>query len=129
MIRKCTTIAMSEIKVCVSLLSGAQWSCTLPPAATVWDLRGVVKETLGVRRRYQQLIVAGNLVHGHCPLAQVAPEELTRIMLVIVETRACDACGTHGLHKVCAGCRAAVYCSPRCQRVAWRVHRRTCRGR
>ena len=81
-----------------------------------------------MRRRYQQLVVGVDLLCGNTNLSQFAPQELARIMLVITETRACAVCGACGSHKMCAGCRGAFYCGLRCQRLAWRAHRRTCRG-
>ena len=122
------TIAMSELKVCVSLLSGEQCYFVLPHAATAWGLQGAIKEKLAIRRRHQQLVVGVDLLCGNTNLSQFAPQELEKITLVITEARACDACGVEGRHKLCAGCRSAFYCGTRCQRVAWRVHRRTCRG-
>ena len=122
------TIAMSDLRVCVRLLSGEQCYFVLPPTATAWDLHGAIKEKLGIRRRYQQLVVGVDLLCGNTTLSQFVPQELANIMLVITETRACGGCGAEGCHKMCAGCRIAFYCGLRCQRIAWRAHRRTCRG-
>ena len=122
------TIAMSDLRVCVSLLSGEQCCFALTRTATAWDLQGAIKEKLGIRRRYQQLVAGVDLLCGNTMLSQFAPQELEKITLVITEARACDACGVEGRHKMCARCRSAFYCGTRCQRVAWRVHRRTCRG-
>ena len=124
---KTRTIAMSDLRVCVRLVSGEQCCFALPRAATAWDLQGAIKEKLGIRRRYQELVVGVDLLCGNTNLSQFAPQELAKIMLVIVDTRACAVCGARGSHKMCARCRSAFYCGTGCQRVAWRVHRRTCR--
>ena len=83
---------MSELKVCVRLLSGEQCCFALTRTATAWDLQGAIKEKLGIRRRYQQLVVGVDLLCGNTNLSQFAPQELARIMLVIVGTRACGGC-------------------------------------
>ena len=93
---KTRTIAMSELRVCARLLSGEQCYFVLPPTATAWDLHGAIKEKLGIRRRYQQLVVGVDLLCGNTNLSQLAPQELARIMLVITETRACGGCGAEG---------------------------------
>ena len=57
LIQNTHTIAMSDLRACVRLLSGEQCYFVLSPTATAWDLHGAIKEKLGIRRRYQQLVV------------------------------------------------------------------------
>ena len=70
----------------------------------------VIKEKLGIRKRYQELVVGVDLLCGNTNLSQFAPQELAKIMLVIVDTRACAVSGARGSHKMCARCRSAFYC-------------------
>ena len=48
-------------------------------------------------------------------------------LLEFVANRAtCGACGVHTPRQRCSKCKAAWYCSRKCQRGAWPVHRLSC---
>ena len=48
-------------------------------------------------------------------------------LLTFVANRAtCGACGVHTPRQRCSKCKAAWYCSRKCQRGAWPVHRLSC---
>jgi len=45
---------------------------------------------------------------------------------VLKPTRNCDVC-TAATAKTCTGCKLTFYCSPGCQKLAWRKHKLTCK--
>jgi len=111
------------------MLSGRQWSCELPASASIYDVQGLVKSQLGVRRRLQHLILAGSEVHAYDPLSHFEQADLLDVTLVIAE-RSCQWCGAaHGPLKSCSNCRSTYYCAVGCQRRDWRRHKPFCVGR
>jgi len=51
--------------------------------------------------------------------------ELVEIEAVLKPTRQCVVCGSTPA-KPCARCKNAFYCSPSCQKLAWKKHKKTC---
>ncbi|KAK0192815.1 hypothetical protein F5146DRAFT_520116 [Armillaria mellea] len=47
----------------------------------------------------------------------------------VCENNGCDIMegGSVPTHKLCSGCKIAVYCSSTCQRAAWKIHKKICR--
>ena len=42
-------------------------------------------------------------------------------------TRMCDVCKTTTT-KACARCKTSYFCSPSCQKAAWKKHKKTCKA-
>jgi len=53
--------------------------------------------------------------------------ELVEIEAVLKPTRKCDVCSTLPV-KPCARCKNTFYCSPSCQKLAWKKHKKTCKA-
>jgi len=53
--------------------------------------------------------------------------ELVEIEAVLKPTRKCDVCSSLGA-KPCARCKCTFYCSPSCQKSAWKKHKKTCKA-
>jgi len=53
--------------------------------------------------------------------------ELVEIEAVLKPTRKCDVCNSLGA-KPCPRCKCAFYCSPSCQKSAWKKHKKTCKA-
>jgi len=53
--------------------------------------------------------------------------ELVEIEAVLKPARKCDVCNSLGA-KPCARCRNTFYCSPSCQKSAWKKHKKTCKA-
>jgi len=53
--------------------------------------------------------------------------ELVEIEAVLKPTRKCDVCSSLPT-KPCARCKRAFYCSPSCQKLAWKKHKKTCKA-
>jgi len=53
--------------------------------------------------------------------------ELVEIEAVLKPARKCDVCSSLGA-KPCARCRNTFYCSPSCQKLAWKKHKKTCKA-
>eukprot|EP01038_Epipyxis_sp_PR26KG_P015587 gene15587-21054_t len=51
-------------------------------------------------------------------------------LIVAAMTRVCGGCGLfetqHGDYKMCGNCRVEYYCSPECQKKAWKTHKLLC---
>ena len=52
--------------------------------------------------------------------------ELVEIEAVLKPTHKCDVCSSLGA-KPCARCKRTFYCSPECQKSAWKRHKKTCK--
>jgi len=53
--------------------------------------------------------------------------ELVEIEDVLKPTRKCDVCSSLPA-KPCARCKCTFYCSPSCQKSAWKKHKKTCKA-
>jgi len=53
--------------------------------------------------------------------------ELVEIEAVLKPARKCDVCGSLPA-KPCARCKNTFYCSPSCQKLAWKKHKKTCKA-
>jgi len=53
--------------------------------------------------------------------------ELVEIEAVLKPTRKCDVCSSLPA-KPCARCKRTFYCSPSCQKSAWKKHKKTCKA-
>jgi len=53
--------------------------------------------------------------------------ELVEIEAVLKPARKCDVCSSLGA-KPCARCKNTFYCSPSCQKLAWKKHKKTCKA-
>jgi len=53
--------------------------------------------------------------------------ELVEIEAVLKPTRKCDVCSSTPA-KPCARCKCAFYCSPSCQKLAWKKHKKRCKA-
>jgi len=53
--------------------------------------------------------------------------ELVEIEAVLKPARKCDVCSSLP-SKPCARCKCTFYCSPSCQKLAWKKHKKTCRA-
>jgi len=53
--------------------------------------------------------------------------ELVEIEAVLKPARKCDVCSSLPA-KPCARCKCAFYCSPSCQKSAWKKHKKTCKA-
>jgi len=53
--------------------------------------------------------------------------ELVEIEAVLKPTRKCDVCSSIPA-KPCARCKRTFYCSPSCQKLAWKKHKKTCKA-
>jgi len=53
--------------------------------------------------------------------------ELVEIEAVLKPTRKCDVCSSLPA-KPCARCKRTFYCSPSCQKLAWKKHKKTCKA-
>jgi len=53
--------------------------------------------------------------------------ELVEIEAVLKPARKCDVCSSLGA-KPCARCKRTFYCSPSCQKAAWKKHKKTCKA-
>jgi len=53
--------------------------------------------------------------------------ELVEIEAVLKPTHKCDVCSSLGA-KPCARCKRTFYCSPSCQKLAWKKHKKTCKA-
>jgi len=52
--------------------------------------------------------------------------ELVEIEAVLKPARKCDVCSSTPA-KPCARCKSTFYCSPSCQKLAWKKHKKTCK--
>jgi len=53
--------------------------------------------------------------------------ELVEIEAVLKPARKCDVCSSLPA-KPCARCKRTFYCSPECQKLAWKKHKKTCKA-
>jgi len=53
--------------------------------------------------------------------------ELVEVEAVLKPARKCDVCSSLGA-KPCARCKRTFYCSPSCQKTAWKKHKKTCKA-
>jgi len=53
--------------------------------------------------------------------------ELNEVEDVLKPTRQCDVCKT-ATTKTCTRCKHTFYCSPSCQKSAWKKHKKTCKA-
>jgi len=53
--------------------------------------------------------------------------ELVEIEAVLKPARKCEVCSSLPT-KPCARCKRAFYCSPSCQKLAWKKHKKTCKA-
>jgi len=53
--------------------------------------------------------------------------ELNEVEAVLKPTRKCDVCSSLPT-KPCSRCKRAFYCSPSCQKAAWKKHKKTCKA-
>jgi len=53
--------------------------------------------------------------------------ELVEIEVVLKPARKCDVCSSLPT-KPCARCKRTFYCSPSCQKLAWKKHKKTCKA-
>jgi len=53
--------------------------------------------------------------------------ELVEIEAVLKPARRCDVCSSLGA-KQCARCKCTFYCSPSCQKSAWKNHKKACKA-
>jgi len=53
--------------------------------------------------------------------------ELVEIEAVLNPARKCDVCSSLPANS-CARCKQAFYCSPSCQKTAWKKHKKTCKA-
>jgi len=53
--------------------------------------------------------------------------ELVEVEAVLKPTRKCDVCSSLPA-KPCARCKRTFYCSPSCQKSAWKKHKKTCKA-
>jgi len=53
--------------------------------------------------------------------------ELVEVEDVLKPTLKCDVCSSLGA-KPCARCKRTFYCSPSCQKLAWKKHKKTCKA-
>jgi len=53
--------------------------------------------------------------------------ELVEIEAVLKPTHKCDVCNT-ATTKACSRCKTSYFCSPSCQKLAWKKHKKTCKA-
>jgi len=53
--------------------------------------------------------------------------ELTELSSVLKPIRKCNVCSSLGA-KPCARCKRSFYCSPSCQKLSWKKHKKTCKA-
>ena len=88
---------------------------------TVWRLKGLIKERLGVPRRLQKLF-DGKHELANCETLACVDNVLTIVLMYSSMCRICNQC----CRRFCSGCFSACYCSEECQLKDWAMHRHHC---
>ena len=112
------------MSVRVHTLSGDQYCFDGYAPQTIWQLKGLIKERLGVARRMQKVFdgtceLANNYALSH---ATIDGNALT---VALANDSECKVCNEISI-RFCSGCFSACYCSEACQLKDWIVHRRYC---
>ena len=106
----------------VYTLSGGQLCLDGCEPRTIWQLKGLIKERLGVARRLQRIFDGTCELANNYTLLSRADSALT---VAVANDRECRVC-EHVSRRFCSGCFSACYCSEQCQMKDWIVHRPQC---
>ncbi len=102
---------------CGSLARLAAHTTMIPWLESTFPVRVTTHPTRG------RCVVAARALPAGTPILACAPAAFHPLR----NTRCCHACLAPAASlRVCAACKAAAYCSPECQKAAWRAHRGEC---
>ena len=77
--------------------------------------------------KYHEIYGSYNTVCQFIKHMKYDKAELVELEAVLNPARRCDVCSSLGA-KPCARCKCTFYCSTKCQTVAWKKHKKTCKA-